>query len=220
MKRSVLEWMLDLLYPPRCIICHRLLDTGVKEICSVCDDSLPEYDAADPHVRFCERCVVTFYYDGKFRESFLRFKFSGLSQYAACYGRWMSVTIRDKLAGQFDLITYAPVSAKRKRERGYDQSELLCRAIARELGMNVVTTLEKRVDTAAQSTIREATARSANVAGVYAPVNPERFAGKRVLIIDDIVTTGATLSECCRVLRTAGAERVVCAALASRCGLE
>lgn len=216
MAGKVLDWLLDLIYPPRCMICHKLLAPGEKQICPACDDALPEYDGADPQVRFCARCVVTFRYAGMLRESFLRYKFSGLRQYAGRYGAWMSVTIRDKLAGQFDLITYAPVSRKRKKERGYDQSELLCRAIARELGLEPVRTLEKRMHTAAQSSLNAREARAANVAGVYAPVEPARFAGRRVLLIDDIITTGATLSECCRVLLAAGAERVVCAALATR----
>lgn len=220
MANAVLEWLLDLLYPPRCMICHRLLEPGKKEICAACDDTLPEYDGADPKVRFCERCVVTFYYEGTFRASFLRYKFSGLRQYAGRYGKWMAVTIRDKLAGQYDLITYAPVSRKRRKERGYDQSELLCRAIAQELGMAPVRTLEKQTDIPAQSTLHEYASRVANVSGVYAPVEPEQFMGKRVLLIDDIVTTGATLSECCRVLLSAGAKSVVCAALATRCSLE
>ena len=220
MANAVLEWLLDLLYPPRCMICHRLLEPGKKEICAACDDTLPEYDGADPKVRFCERCVVTFYYEGTFRASFLRYKFSGLRQYAGRYGKWMAVTIRDKLAGQYDLITYAPVSRKRRKERGYDQSELLCRAIAQELGMAPVRTLEKQTDIPAQSTLHEYASTVANVSGVYAPVEPEQFMGKRVLLIDDIVTTGATLSECCRVLLTAGAKSVVCAALATRCSLE
>ena len=220
MANAVLEWLFDLLYPPRCMICHRLLEPGKKEICAACDDTLPEYDGADPKVRFCERCVVTFYYEGTFRASFLRYKFAGLRQYAGRYGKWMAVTIRDKLAGQYDLITYAPVSRKRRKERGYDQSELLCRAIAQELGMAPVRTLEKQTDIPAQSTLHEYASRVANVSGVYAPVEPEQFMGKRVLLIDDIVTTGATLSECCRVLLTAGAKSVVCAALATRCSLE
>lgn len=220
MANAVLDWLLDLLYPPRCMICHKLLQPGQKEICPACDDTLPEYDGADPKVRFCERCVVTFYYEGTLRKSFLRYKFSGLRQYAGRYGKWMAVTIRDKLAGQFDLITYAPVSRKRRKERGFDQSELLCRAIAQELGMEPVCMLEKLTDTPAQSTLHEYSARVANISGAYVPVDPKQFAGKRVLLIDDIVTTGATLSECCRVLLTAGAKSVVCAALATRCSLE
>lgn len=216
MTGKVLDWLLDLIYPPRCMICHKLLGPGEREICPACDEALPEYDGADPQVRFCERCVVTFRYEGMLRESFLRYKFSGLRQYAGRYGAWMAVTIRDKLAGKFDLITYAPVSHKRRKERGYDQSELLCRAIARELGLEPVTALEKRTHTAAQSSLNKREERAANVAGVYAPVEPARLKGKRVLLIDDIVTTGATLAECCRVLLTAGAESVVCAALATR----
>ena len=220
MANAVFDWLLDLLYPPRCMICHKLLMPGEKEICPACDDTLPEYDGADRKVRFCKRCVVTFQYNDTFRESFLRYKFSGLRQYAGRYGKWMAVTIRDKLSGEFDLITYVPVSRKRRKERGYDQSELLCRAVARELAIEPARTLEKRMDTPPQSTLHEYAARMANVAGAFAPVDPERFVGRRVLLIDDIVTTGATLSECCRVLLTAGAKSVVCAALATRCGQE
>ena len=215
MANAVLEWLLDLLYPPRCMICHRLLEPGKKEICAACDDTLPEYDGADPKVRFCERCVVTFYYEGTFRASFLRYKFSGLRQYAGRYGKWMAVTIRDKLTGKYDIMTWVPVSRQRKKERGYDQAELLCRSAARELGMEPVRTLEKLTDNRAQSTLNDASERMANAAGAYGPYQAERFAGKRVLLIDDIVTTGATLSECARVLRMAGAEQVVCAALAT-----
>ena len=76
-------------------------------------------------------------------------------------------------------------------------------------------TLTKGTDNPAQSTLTDAAMRAANVRGVYQPYDPEGFQGKRLLLIDDIVTTGSTLSECCRVLLTAGAQSVVCAVLAT-----
>lgn len=215
MKSKLFGWLLDLLYPPRCMLCHRLIETKDAPVCARCMDALPEHDGAERHVPGAAHCVVTFFYEGTLREGFLRYKFEGRQWYAGQFGAWLAVTIRDKLAGKFDLITWVPVSRKRRRTRGYDQAELLCRAAARELGMEPLLMLEKRTDNRAQSSLAGAEQRFENAKGVYCAVQPERFAGKRVLLIDDIVTTGATMSECARVLRKAGAAEVVCAALAT-----
>ena len=211
---KLLAWLLDLLYPPKCVVCGKLLE-GSGPVCPRCLDSLPEYDGAAPQVRFTEAGAVSFYYEGDLRTSFLRFKFGGAAQYAATYGTWMAHTIEDKLAGRYDLLTWAPVSRARKRGRGYDQSELLCREIGKRLGMEPVRTLRKTRNPPAQSALPDPAQRRANVSGAYAPERPERFAGKRVLLIDDIVTTGATLSECSRTLLLAGASDVVYAAIAA-----
>lgn len=212
---KLLDWLLDLLYPPKCMLCRKLLDSGRQTVCPACLDSLPDYDGAEPTVRFAQRCIATFFYREPLRGAILRYKFSGSRAYAAQFGQWMAVTIRDKLAGEYDMISWVPVSRKRRRTRGYDQAELLCRETAHELGMQPLLTLEKCTDNRAQSSLSGAEERFENAKGAYRAVQPERFAGKRVLLIDDIVTTGATMSECARVLRKAGAAEVVCAALAT-----
>ena len=211
---KLLDWLLDLLYPPKCVICGGLLEKR-GPVCARCLEHLPEYDGAAPHVRFTEAGAVSVYYEGDLRTSFLRFKFGGAAQYAATYGAWMAHTIEDKLAGHYDLLTWAPVSRARKRSRGYDQSELLCREIGKRLRMEPVRTLRKIKPPPAQSALPDPAQRRATVSGAYAPESPERFAGKRILLIDDIVTTGATLSECSRTLLLAGASDVVYAALAA-----
>lgn len=216
MAAKFLDWLLDLIYPPRCILCRKLLQKGEKSVCARCADTLLDYDGAPPVIAHADRCVVTLAYTGTLREAFLRYKFEGCRHYAPQFAAWMSVTIRDKLQGQFDLLTFAPVSDKRRRERGYDQSELLCREIAKILGVPMLRTLQKCRHTQAQSSLNDANKRAENVCGVYRAVNPEAFRGKRLLLIDDIVTTGATLGECCRVLTRSGAQQVCCAALASR----
>ena len=112
---KLLAWLLDLLYPPKCVVCGKLLE-GSGPVCPRCLDSLPEYDGAAPQVRFTEAGAVSFYYEGALRESFLRFKFGGAAHYAAVYGAWMAHTIEDKLAGRFDTLTWAPVSRRPPEE--------------------------------------------------------------------------------------------------------
>ena len=216
MKRKLIDRILDLLYPPRCMICACFLEPGTGPVCAGCLQTLPEHDGADPAVADAAQCVATFFYEGAMRESILRYKFENRPWYAAQYGAWMAATVRDKLLGKFDLISWVPVSRERRRRRGYDQAELLARALAEALGAKPpVRALEKHADNPAQSGLTDASQRVANVSGVYRAVEQKHFAGKRILLIDDIVTTGATLSECARVLKAAGAAEVVCAALAT-----
>lgn len=211
---KLFSWLLDLLYPPKCVICGKLLEEP-GPVCGRCLDHLPEYDGAAPHVPHTDGGAVSFYYEGALRESFLRFKFGGCRHYGEVYAQWMAHTIEDKLAGRFDCVSWAPVSAARRRLRGYDQAELLCRAAAEWLGLPAVRTLEKKRNAPAQSSLGDAAMRRANVSGAYVPYRPEAYAGRRILLIDDIVTTGATLSECSRVLRSSGAAGVCYAALAT-----
>lgn len=143
----------------------------------------------------------------------IRFKFRGMTAYAKYYGKLLADCIRQNLDGRYDLITWAPLSDKRLSERTYDQAALLAMAAALELNDVAVETLNK-TDIPAQSGINGAEKRKANVIGAYSVKDAELVADKRILIIDDIVTTGSTLSECARTLLMAGAEDVVCATLA------
>lgn len=93
-----------------------------------------------------------------------------------------------------------------------DQARLLAESACRLWETKPLPLLRKTVHNPAQSGLKEAAARRANVLGVYEAVDPERISGHRILLVDDICTTGATLAECARVLREAGAADVVCAA--------
>ena len=112
-----------------------------------------------------------------------------------------------------DLVTWVPISGIRRLFRGYDQDELLARVIARELGLPCRKTLNKVRHNRAQSGIRGHARRRANVLGVYRPAGD--VAGKRILLVDDILTTGATAGECARVLLTAGAKEIHCVVVAA-----
>ncbi len=208
--RRLVEGFLDLLYPPKCVFCARLLKDGERELCWDCQESLPwtTPEEAPKECEFLSRCVAPLWYQDTVRRSFHRYKFGNRPVYAETYGLLMAQCVRDRLEGDWDLIAWAPLSARRRKKRGYDQAELLARAMGRALGMKPVSLLRKVRDTPAQSSLSGEEERRANAEGVYAVTDPTAAAGRRILLVDDIVTTGSTLSQCARVLREAGAAEV------------
>lgn len=214
---GLISVILDLLFPPKCVFCGKVLDKSGDGWCDRCTEALPFADnCGRQDGEIFDFCVSPLYYKGLVRKSILRFKFRGLSAYASVYGKFLADCIREQADIGYDIITWVPLSSKRERSRGYDQAMLLALATALELDDVAAETLKKTRDVGAQSELGGKEERSANISGVYDVSDPELVEGKCVLLIDDVITTGSTLSECARVLLDAGAERVVCAALA--CG--
>lgn len=211
---NIISWLLDLLYPPRCTFCQKLLQKDETNICNRCRRELPIIERPIKRGRFFSECYAVASYADKVAESLKRYKFYGMQQYAGTYGELLAMCLLRENA-VFDIITWVPISKKRRRKRGFDQSFLLAEAVAKELNAPCIASLRKVRDNRAQSSLRGVEVRQANVINSYSAVNAELFANRRVLLIDDIITTGATLSECSRVLLTAGAASVVCATLAA-----
>lgn len=214
----LVDYFLHLLYPPKCMFCGELLRDEDAEYCEECFHSLPEYEGADRTVPGFDQAVATFSYRDPIRYTILRYKFYGMKCYGARFARWMAITVRDKVKEPCDLISWVPCSTLRKWSRGYDQAEILARALAVELGMEVRPVLRKKRHNTAQSRIKGEARRKANVLGVYIPYRPESWTGKRILLIDDVLTTGATLGECARILHIAGSDGLVCAVVAAASG--
>ena len=207
--------ILDLLFPPKCVFCSRVLNKSDEGWCDKCTESLPfadNFGRQDGEV--FDFCVSPLYYTGVVRRSILRYKFRGASQYADVYGKLLADCIRESPGMEYDIISWVPLSDKRERSRGYDQAMLLALATALELDDVAVETLKKPHDVKAQSELGDKEERSANISGAYIVPDPEIITDKRVLLVDDVVTTCSTLDECARVLLSAGASGVLCAALA------
>ena len=203
--------LLDLLFPPRCAFCGTV---GVHGVCESCRGALP---CADPPL--CKgagfgECASPLLYEGAVRESLLRCKFGGVQSAAEGYGQLLAQCAAEELGGRFDTVTWVPVSRERERERGYDQAYLLARETARVWGVEPVRLLRKTRHNAAQSGLSSAAERRGNVLGVYTAENIDKIRDAKILLVDDILTTGSTLGECVRVLKEAGAQSVVCTALA------
>lgn len=208
-------FLLDLFFPPRCTFCHSIVENGEIRVCEHCKKRLPVTSNYGKQSKdFVKTCVSPFYYQDDVRASLLRFKFGNTPSYAEVYADYVAACIQDAFDGQWDVLSWVPVSRKRLRQRGYDQAELLCRAIAINLGVEATPLLIKQRHTKAQSATGSAEKRRANIAGAYAVLPGVDVTDSRILLIDDIITTGATLTECARTLGIAGADCVYCATVA------
>lgn len=212
---KILTWLSGWLFPEQCILCGKLLESDETDLCRSCRNEAPECPVSKIKYPFIDQWTGLWYYEGNVRRSLLRYKFNNRRGYAAGYGRLLAMRLLREERTDFDILTWIPISNRRKRRRGFDQVELLATHVGAELGVTPVKTLVKTRHNRQQSRIVGYAQRRANVLGAYAPAEPQQFAGKRILLLDDIVTTGATASECARILLTAGAKEVQFAVIAS-----
>ena len=200
------------------------MDGDVSSFCGDCLSKLPRTENRDDEFGSfgkAGRCVpfyaATFYYEGIFRKAFVKFKFRNNSAYAHAFALEMAKTwlraMNRRADGDSlrpDIITWIPVSDKRRKDRGYDQSELLARDVGELLGVPVCSVLHKTGDNKVQSTL-DAAARAANVIGMYEiRRDAPEITGKTVLLIDDVLTTGATVREASFVLDSVRPKQICC----------
>lgn len=208
-ERSILNFFM----PRRCPFCGAMADKEL--LCEKCRKTLPFRGEHAVEAESFARCAAPLYYEGPVRRAILDFKFKRKMGSVSCFGMLMAQCAAEHFSGEFDAITWVPVSKKRLKKRGFDQARYLTASLCVDWHTEPLETLRKVVDNPAQSSIESPEERRANVLGVYEAVEPQRFAGRRLLLIDDIRTTGATLSECVRVLKEAGAKDVLCLTLAA-----
>ena len=204
--------ILDFFFPRRCPFCGAV--AGKELLCKKCLRSLPFTGEHAVREGTFGRCAAPLYYEDRVREAILQFKFKAKLGGLSCFGMLMAECAAEHYSGAFDAITWVPVSKKRLKKRGFDQTRYLTGSMCVDWHVAPIETLRKVTDNPPQSTLETEEQRRANVLGVYEAVHAEQFRGKRLLLVDDILTTGATLSECVRVLKEAGAGEVMCLTLA------
>ena len=207
--------MLSLLFPPKCVLCKKVLERNETDLCHSCRKNAPEFKKAKRNIPFIAHWTALWYYKDDVRGSIHRFKFGNRRSYSEVYGRLLAMHLQSMDPDSYDLLTWVPVSGLRRLQRGYDQASLLATALGHELGIAPICTLRKIRHTPPQSSIRDAAKRRVNVLGAYKQLSAAPVAGKRIILVDDVITTGATASECARVLMTAGAKEVFFAAVAA-----
>ncbi len=211
----MLHKLFSLFFPAKCILCKKILSKQETDLCHTCRETAPEYKKAKFKIPFVAGWTSLWYYKENVRNSLLRYKFYNARSYASAYGRLLSMALLKENPERFDVLTWVPISRLRRLRRGYDQVELIAKVVSEELQVSSVKTLQKIRHTPPQSGLKDISQRKANILGAYRAIEPSFLSGKTVLLLDDIITTGATASECARVLLTAGAKEVYCAAIAA-----
>lgn len=203
-------YLLNLIFPPKCVLCAAVLDRAAppNTPCPSCTETLPLL----PQPAVCEGddnwYIAPLGYQGTVPQGLKALKFRDKLGGVSYFADLMYRAVLSAGLPPFDLVTWVPLSVKRQHKRGYNQAEELGRTLAKRLQLPARHTLWKVRHTLAQSTLNNA-GRQQNVAGAYA-ARGISLQDKRILLVDDIVTTGSTLSECQKVLQAQGAHSVVC----------
>jgi len=218
MKPSFLTKVLDFVSPRLCVICGRRLLPSQPLLCSHCTLHLPVTNyylspLDNPMARLfwglfpIERASALFFYEPKAstRELIYDLKYRGYPMIGEEMGALIARHYQP--AGFFegvDAIIPVPLTRRRRWQRGYNQSEMLARGIREVTGLPILTDVLKRTSFKGSQTKRNQWERRENVDGVFRLVRPDDIRGKHILLIDDIITTGATIVACADELCKAG----------------
>lgn len=213
--KKIFRALLALLYPPRCMFCGKRVSSELQA-CPDCEKEVfpdPVFFQLPMH-RQVVYGMAPGTYQGGLRRALIQFKFYGRREYAPYFADKMAEAVQKSgFLDRVSVVTDVPLSRKRLLSRGYNQSALLAKSIAKKLGLPYEETLEKIRDNLPQHQLGVEDRRK-NVRQVYHLRDRASVDGKRYLLVDDIVTTGETLSECTRTLFSGGAAGVVCLAAA------
>jgi ComF family protein len=172
-----------------------------RGVCSVCRSGLRGFD----------RATCFGFYEGTLRSLIHLYKYSGMKPLARPLARFLERAI--DVDERFDAVAAVPLHWRRKWERGFNQAELLARHVAARRNIPLVNVLRRKRPTQVQASLAMA-GRRRNVAGAFILRAGANVSGRRILLIDDVMTTGATASACAMVLKRAGAKSVSLATLA------
>ena len=201
----------EFLFTVRCPYCGKVIKRS-EYACCECKHKFPETSvkeyAVGGHI-----CAAPFPYEGIFKNALYAFKFKCRGGYSKQLAFMIVQSVNEVYNGEhFDIITCVPIHKKALKQRGYNQSELLARDCANIMGIPFVQTLEKIKENKIQHNLKS-NERAQNVKGVYRIIDKKAVDGKKVLIIDDVITTGNTLGECARILMKYNCKKVSCATL-------
>lgn len=188
-----------------CAVCHAPFANGFPldehGVCRACREGLLNFD----------RAASFGFYEGTLRQLIHLYKYGGMKPLARPLARFLERAI--PVDQRFDLVMAVPLHWRKRWKRGFNQAELLARHVAKRRGVPLSDALCRKRATSVQASLAMA-GRRRNVAGAFAVRSKDAVAGKRILLIDDVMTTGATASACASVLKRAGALSVSLVTLA------
>ncbi len=210
-------------FPQRCAYCGRVVSVNTFT-CDECAAALPRINS-----EICVSCgrektecscngekyysavAAPFYYEGVVRRGVHHFKFRNWRQHSEAYGIEMAKTVKERFADKsFDFILPAPMTKKSLRKRGYNQVEILAETLSQKLGIECRKNVLRKIYETDKQHSMSYLMRKGNLTGVFDVSDPELVKGKRILLCDDISTSGETLNECAKMLWLCGADEVCC----------
>lgn len=206
----MLDLVLDLLFPPVCGFCDKL---SKEHLCKNCEEKIKrlekhkiiEYKSKD---KYFDKHIYIYKYAGIIRDTIIRYKF----KYRAYIYRTLAKNMLKsekicRILKNYDIIISVPIHRKRKLQRGYDQSFIIARELSKNIGVQLgKNVLIKVIDNKPQSSLNRHE-RLENIKNVY-KINESNLKDKKILLFDDIYTTGNTVNECSRILKEAGAKTI------------
>lgn len=225
LSKDILAQADKLFFPPNCLACNSRIDSAAEVLCATCRDLLvpirEDYCAkcgAPLRDNLCEACSTTdfsfdlarsaYTYQSPAQELVHHLKYDSLRSPAGFFtDALLEIPAVAGFGKDFDLVLAVPLHHVRKRERGFNQSELIARKLALSLGIPYLRPVYRKFNTRSQTNLsREA--RLGNLSGAFALARKADVAGKRVILVDDVFTTGTTVNEISRLLKANGAARI------------
>ena len=201
--------LLDFIYPPYCILCGAELETENKLICGHCWEQLDSSSTREIFISK-QRILALYSYSNDVKIIIHNLKYRNKTHLAVNLGRSIGKIIKeDKRFCNLDLLIPIPLHKVKQRSRGYNQSELIVDAITDVSSIkkdNRILIRHRYTRNQAALPMRE---RAKNVKGAFSIADKLKIEGKKIILVDDVVTTGSTMLECIKVLKEAGAKEVV-----------
>lgn len=233
---------IDIVYPPRCHICGKFLPYKEERsyLSEICSDCLKDFEPINSPIcsicgvpfatnkggnHICEDCMrknpyyelarAPYFYSGKLKNAIQRFKYNSETHLGKTFGGLLLDFIQ-KMSYEMDgyIIIPVPLHKKKLRERGYNQSLLLAKVLSKRLGLELDFMSFARVrNTQSQAGLRRMDRRN-NVKNAFLVKEIRAIKNKKILLVDDVFTTGVTLNECAKSLKQSGAAKIMCVTLA------
>lgn len=197
------SFFLNLIYPPTCGICGKL---NSNFLCNKCQKQLEmqakfQIEKNQNFGHYFQEHLYIFEYQGMIRKIILNYKFNDKSY---LYKTFVNFLLKNEkffqILKSYDTIIPVPISQKRRKERGYNQSELIAKELAKRIGNDYNNRCLFKTRNIVEQSKLDKEERQKNILGVYELRNQELLQGKEILLIDDIYTTGSTVNECARIL--------------------
>lgn len=189
------DGLFEVIYPKKtlCIVCG---EEEAEGLCIKCNRDIKKCDINDRSYAYYNSTMKKLILDFKFKRDFNA-------------GEILSGFLVQKLKYEKKdyILTYVPISKNKLKSRGFNQSEYLCNQAAKKLNVRVLETLEQVKETKEQKTLSK-DERQKNILNAFKAINIEKIKGKNIVLIDDVITTGATLKECEKILKNSGVKRI------------